>query len=65
MIAAKLELERHKEAQAKRARGGRPKGVKVRNEMDLARPGKPRIFAQRCEPGDELIVALGHFQGVA
>jgi hypothetical protein len=67
MEAAKVELERQREAQAKAGRGGRPRGSKNGGNSlagQLVSSGKPRIFAQRNDPLD-LLPYLGEFHGRA
>lgn len=63
VAAAKAEYQRHLDAQLAAGRGGRPKGSK--NGQRYATPHRMPTHARRCDPGDELIVALGHFGGAA
>ncbi len=63
LFAAKAEFQRQLDAQRAAGKGGRPKGSKNGAPHDLSRPSRPHFLARRCEPGDELIVALGRYQG--
>jgi hypothetical protein len=67
IVAAKAEYLRSLEAQRAAGRGGRPKGSKNGGNSLAGKvtASRPHIFAQKCEPGDELIVALAHYSGGA
>lgn len=68
MAEAKAEyqaaLEREKEAR-KGGRPPKPGGGKTINVGKSLNPYRPQIAAQRCDPADALIVALGQYGGGA
>lgn len=64
MAEAKIEFDAWMQRQLELGKGGRPKGSKPRNSVEVSR-GRPVMPNVESNPADALLSALGHYSGSA